>query len=368
MNIRLPHFLTAARFRVLLRAARFYGVMPPRFVRIIAAAGGLKPFRVWESLLYQRSVERFELHPQPVFIIGYWQSGHSVLHNLMACDPQFSTVRLRHTILPSAYRTLGPVIGRHLERNLPADREVDSLPGGLESLQGDDFLLAGLTELSAYYGYVFPDAAERILKQSLFFDGVSSSRIAAWRRTYETAIRAVSAEQGRSRFLSRNAANTCRIPQLLQMFPDAKFVHVHRHPDDAFGVQQRRWASLTENWSLQGVQPKKVRQHTLGTYEPMMRRYLQDRKLVRSTHVAEVAHADLVAAPVETLDRLYKKLALGAFDQIQAAVEQYAAADNGALIEARELSSADRREVRTRWQFAFDAFGYSGKAATDRAA
>jgi hypothetical protein len=355
-----PHFLCAARLRVLLDVAKSFKVLNPKLLRIAAAALALKPVRMWESFRFKWRDAAFQLHPQPVFIIGYWQSGHSLLHNLLACDPQFSTVRLRHASMPSAFKTLGPLMSRWLEPSLPRDRGVDSLPGGLESLQGDDFLLAGLTKLSSYYAYVFPKAAKRILEQALFFSGASSGQIAAWQHIYKAALHRVAAEQGKSRVLSRNAANTTRIPQLLQMFPGAKFIHVHRDPYEVFAVQHRRLQSLTKNWSLQDVPLEDFRENTLHTYEAMIRRYLQDKSMVRSDCLAEVRYDDVVNAPVSTARRIYDELSLGDFEQVRPRFETYAGLDNGSLLEHVELSGSDKQAVATRWQFAFEAFGYPG--------
>lgn len=362
MSKRLPHFLSSARTSVLLKAARTYGATNARVLLTAAASGAMTPLRMWESIRFAKRAESVELHSQPVFIVGHWQSGHSLLHNLLACDPQFATVRLKHAISPASFNVTGGFLRRFVEPRLPQDRGVDSLPGGLDSPQGDDFMLAGLTPLSWYYAYVFPEAAEQVLKRSLFFDQVSDDEITAWQSTYLTALRRVAAEQGTSRILSRNAANSCRIPQLLQMFPEAKFIHVHRHPDEVFSAQRDRWFALTQIWSMQEVPLHRFRHYSLDFYRRMMKKYLEDRELLESGQLAEVRHDDLVHNPVSTAQRVYDELGLGDFEGVKPEFEKHSETRTGSLAGDEDTTEEDRQTVRDRWRFAFDEFGYTDVA------
>src|SRR5210317_1805419 len=40
-----------------------------------------------ESLCFDRRVRQVELESQPVFILGHWRSGTTLLHELLAADP-----------------------------------------------------------------------------------------------------------------------------------------------------------------------------------------------------------------------------------------------------------------------------------------
>ncbi len=324
-------------------------------MRVAAASSALSPLSSAERI-FDRS-QHFELHPEPVFIIGHWQAGHSVLHNLLAGDPQFATLKLEHVIAPGS-RVLRPVLKRSLRGRLPQTRGVDQMPSGLSSLQGDDFLLAGLTDLSFYYAYVFPTRAEDVFNRALLFDGVSETEAAAWRTTYRTAITRVAAEQGRSRFLSRNASNTTRIPQLLQMFPKAKFIHIARHPAATIAAQEQRWRALTDNWSLE-PKPTTFFELSLRLFERMTRKYVIDRDRIPPQQLCEVRCEDLDLNPAAELHRIYEHLQLGNFTPMRNSIANIASTYVGKLSGSPdELSAQQMQAVRARCGSALANFGY----------
>lgn len=287
------------------------------------------------------------------------------MHHLLICDPQFAYVKLRHCAAPAAFNTLKPVFEKVLARKLPASRGVDSLPMGLDAPQGDDFLLAGLTPFSIYYAYTFPAEADRVFNKALMFADVSPPEIAEWRETYLRALRSVACEQGKRRIVSRNASNTTRIPEILKMFPEARFVHMRRHPEPLFAAQAQRWSSLTGNWALTSVNHEQLRVDTLKFYEQMMQRYLHDRERVPADQLCEVDYDELRQAPIQTMQRVYDSLRLGDFAPVRPRVEQFLSSGPGQLSgDEVELCESDLDIVRDRWAFAYRAFGYTRPTAS----
>jgi len=317
----------------------------------------LSPIRLAEQAICGYRTRRFALHPQPVFIVGHWQAGHSRLHEILVRDPQFAYLRLRDCLAPDAARTLKPLFDRHLAKRLPADRGVDSLKLDLNAPQGDDLLLASHTSRSIYYAYTFPQAADTVFNEALLFDRATEDDVVAWKAIYRSAWQNVAARQGKPRFVSRNASNTTRIPQLLQMFPEARFIHVHRHPEQLFSAQQRRWESLTDRWALQRSNPAELRGHTMVFFERMMKRCLADREVIPAGQLFETSYERLCEEPLDVLAEAYGQLTLGGFDAARPRFAEFVKSDHGSLATS-ELSPADRDDVRLRWRFAFDEFGY----------
>ncbi len=369
MSARLPHFLVGGRTSVLRRAFASYAATARRgrLARILAGSAALAPFRTAESIIHGRAARSFELHPEPVFIIGHWQGGHSWLHELLSRDPQFAMLQLRHCISPGSFRVLRPFFQRHLAKRLPSQRGVDSLKMGLDAPQGDDFLLAGLTRRSIYYAYAFPDSAALVFDDTLMLAGASSQEVEAWQTTYKRAWQGVAAEQGKTRFVSRNASNTTRIPQLLAMFPKARFVHMHRHPAALFSAQDRRWRSLTGRWALQSPNFDQLRQHTFVFFERMMKKYLTDRALVPSGQLIDIEYEELRSHPIRVLEQVYQGLGLGGFDEARPCFESFVSQANGELALA-ELTEGELADVRERWGFAYSEFGYDDAQRSSRVA
>ena len=102
------------------------------------------------------SARRESIEP-PIFILGHWRSGTTLLHELLVQDP-------RHTF-PNTYQCFDPchfllterLVRRYCNWLLPARRIMDNMPVGWERPQEDEFALALLGQPSPYLTIAFPN-------------------------------------------------------------------------------------------------------------------------------------------------------------------------------------------------------------------
>jgi len=47
-------------------------------------------YEACESALYRRRIEQTEVTQPPIFVLGHWRSGTTLLHNLLTLDPQLT--------------------------------------------------------------------------------------------------------------------------------------------------------------------------------------------------------------------------------------------------------------------------------------
>lgn len=361
---RLPHYLFGATPRLWRELRQRYGdVEPPyrsRARQIQLGIWSLAPERCWESWRYRRAIEQTELHPAPVFILGYWQSGHSLMHHWMANDPQFATTSLLHCALPSCWVTVEPLARCVLRRRSSKTRVVDSLPMSADGPQGDELAMANITDLSIYHGYSFPHSYEKLFRRAVLFENVSAQEIDEWKHCYRQLLQKVAWHTDRPRLLSRNAANTGRVRQLLEMFPNAKFIHLHRNPYRVFAAQEPKWRSLCDLWTLQTPNIKQLVSDTLRLYPVLMKRFLADRALIPAGQLAEVRYEDLLTDPMSTLRRVYAELELPGFDGLAERLAGSGGTPLGQLAGHDVTLTSEQQElVRQEWGFAFEAWGYS---------
>lgn len=373
---RLPHFLCGSGSGHFRHLQSVYGGVDPEFRRraavISTASWSLAPERCWESLRHESRAKQIELHPAPVFIIGHWQSGHSLMHELMANDPQFAVVRLLHSVLPKCWVTLEPCVQQFLAKRLNRTRHVDDLPLSLDAPQGDDFAMASLSDISIYHAYTFPRAAELAFRRAVLLEGLSDEEVHQWQQTYRSFLQKVAWFTAKSRrldespsratsyrLLSRNGTNTGRIPRVLEMFPQAKFIHLVRNPYHVYAAQSQRWRELTALWGLQSVPLESLTSHAVGCYQAMLQKYLADRNQIPVGQLAEVQYEELLENPMSTLESVYSQLALSGFDELRSRLDNAASARPGKLAgHDSTLSEQEREIVANEWRFAFEAFGY----------
>jgi len=358
-----PHLLTGTSLPHWLRLRRRFGPIFPEAARrarkITLGSLFLGPSQLFESLRFGRRIAATELDPSPVFIIGHWQAGHSLLHYLMCQDEQFGHVNLLHSVLPRSFLTLEKGARRFLRGKLNKTRHVDSFSLDLDSPQGDDMGLAGLCDVSIYHAYTFPQHAEECFRRTVLLEGLSGEEIRAWQQTYRRYLQKVALHTGRSRLVLRNASNTGRIRHVLEMFPQAKFVHLRRNPYVVYAAQSRRWTELLRLWSLQDGLPCSDDGLVLDFFRRMMERFFADSAALPPNQLVDVAYEDLVASPLETTRRIYRQLELPDFERTEPAMAGWIARDAGRLDgDEVVLDDQTRERVARAWGFAIDRWGY----------
>ena len=99
-----------------------------------------------------------------------------------------------------------------------------------------------------------------------------------------------------------------RVHTILEVFPEAKFIHLVRNPLAVFASTVRTWQILSDTQGLQGagaVDPW-VKESILATFEEMYRCYEEDRALVPAGNLYELRYEDLAADPMRALADIYR--------------------------------------------------------------
>src|SRR5579871_3279757 len=108
-----------------------------------------------EHLLYDRKVRDFQLAESPVFILGHWRSGTTLLHNLLSLDPQFICPNLYQILSPHHFLLTESFVTRLTEWMLPKTRPMDNMEISWKAPQEDETAICNLTLLSPYMMLAF---------------------------------------------------------------------------------------------------------------------------------------------------------------------------------------------------------------------
>jgi len=323
------------------------------------------PLRLWEGVQHGRRTRRTEVHPEPVFIIGHWRSGTTHLLNLLSQDPNLTYLSTFQAMAPGFCLVGDGAIKRLLAKVAAArypTRLIDSIHLALDAPQEDEFALANLTPLSFIHAFSFPRQAHEIFERSVLFADLSDADRARWIEQYLALLRkATLAGKGR-RLVIKNCAHTARIPTLLRLFPDARFVHIHRDPYEVFLSTLHMHRTVLPRSQLQEVESERLEANVLRFYQRLMRRFLEDRSLIPDGRLIEMRFEDLEEEPLGELRRMYGTLDLPDFDRAEPRIRQYLDSVAGYRKNAYELDDAVIGKVNEHWAFAFDEWGYDRRA------
>ncbi len=333
----------------------------PRLLAVAFTNALSSPLRLWERTVYARAIARTPLHPSPIFVLGHWRSGTTHLQNLICQDSSLGYLTGFQAIAPG-FCLMGRgrvqrLIGKMAEpRN--RTRPMDRVPFSLDTPQEEELALANMTVHSFSHAFVLPRQAEAFFQRYVLMEDLPESTVNTWRDLYLQLLRKVTLASGGKRLILKNVTNTTRIPMLLDLFPDAKFVFIHRNPYDVFTSTAHLHESLLSICQLQGIGSEQVESNVLEFYPRFMRKYLADRSLIPPGNLVEIGYAELVEDPLRVLRGIYESFDLADFECVEAAFRSYLNSIRGYKKNDYDLSPGAISQINDRWGFAFDEWNY----------
>ncbi|HEV7136786.1 MAG TPA: sulfotransferase [Steroidobacteraceae bacterium] len=189
---------------------------------------------------------------EPLFIVGLWRSGTTVLHELVNACGGWATPQTWQCFHPSTCFLTGPP-AQAAEVKRPMDQGRISAHGPQE----DEFALLLLGEPSAYRGLIDP---RRLLEcGDAAWSGNGEPGDGGGLERWQSFVRGV-ASGGGARLLLKSPSHTFRIPTLRTLFPGARFIWIGRHPGEVLASNVRMWRAMMSVYALwdcpEGVIPR----------------------------------------------------------------------------------------------------------------
>ncbi|MEX0325889.1 MAG: sulfotransferase [Puniceicoccaceae bacterium] len=357
----LHHPLGSSRFSNLVRMTARYGCEGrylPRLIGVGLMSLLRQPVIAYEALRHGKAIRSTDLPRDPVFVIGHWRSGTTHLQNILSRDPQFGSVTLKEAAMPLDFLALGHLLSGPMANSLPKKRLMDNVAVAADCPWEEELALACTSPLSFYHVSFFPKAVGRIFQESILFNGSDEALIACWENDYTTFLRKVQMVRPDCRLLLKNPANSARIDLILRLFPDARFIHIHRNPLKVYASTIHLYLKAQEEWGFHRPDRSLVAEHVLQTYPLLMQAYLDQRSSIPEGRLVEVAFKDLQDQPLQVLETIYSDLRLPGFETAASLFETYLHSVSGYSKNRLEQESAETEQVRTRWKPFFETFGY----------
>ncbi|MBN1921442.1 MAG: sulfotransferase [Anaerolineae bacterium] len=320
------------------------------------------PVRLFEQLHYGNAVRRTQIPPAPIFIIGHWRTGTTHLHLLLSKDSQFGSIPMFQTLAPGFFLIgrgfMKKIVGYWLEKGHPT-RFIDNIPLRIDAPQEEEFALANMTPICFLHIFSFPRQAAEIFAQTTLFQNISPEALNEWTACYLEILRKATLHTGGKQLLLKNCADTGRIRVLLELFPDARFIHMVRNPYDLFLSTRRLWKVVLSKSQLQTIEPAEVDRFILQFYPALMQQYLADSALIPPGRLVEVRFEDLEAAPLAEVRRIYQALNLPNFAAAEPAFQSYLASVSDYRKNQYHITADVIELVNREWSLAFDIWGYT---------
>jgi len=358
-------FFTWMRLLIRNRFAVGWHMVPAAF--IITMFSILHSFlRGVQWLLLGIPLSRAKVEKPPVFIIGHWRSGTTLLHELMVLDE-------RH-IYPDSYQCFAPnhflisewVATRLFGFLMPKQRPMDNMAMGWKRPQEDEFALCALGQPSPYWTIAFPNHPPQF-QEYLDLKQVPPKAVASWQRTLLRFMRHLSFRRSDKRLILKSPTHTARVRVLLDLFPNARFIHIVRDPYTVYASTVNLWKKMYQAQGLQRPKFEGLEEYVFNTFLQMYDAFEGDRHLLNDSQFYEIRYEDLVADPVGQLRAIYQQLDLGDIQPALPAIEQYLEETGDYKTNRYQITDELRAQVTHRWARYIQQFGYRDAETTAQA-
>lgn len=123
-------------------------------------------------------------------------------------------------------------------------------------------------------------------------------------RAVRCLLAKVSYAAGGKRLLLKNPPNLGRVPEVLRLYPDAKFIHVYRNPWRVHASSMKLMQRFTEELAFQSHEMSAAEDFVSKRYAAIMQKWFSDRQLIPPENLIELRHEDITSRPNETVEKI----------------------------------------------------------------
>lgn len=259
-----------------------------------------------------------------VVIVGYFRSGTTHLHNLLATHPDVVTPKWVQAMSPQGFWLSWAFLRLALVPFLPNTRPQDDVAFGPDWPAEDDFAHNNWALASSLPGrlVVVGERARWAAYNSL--DLLPPREIGRWRRVMAAFAWKVSCAHPGRRLLLKSPSHTGKAAEIERLFGGrVRFVHIAREP----GEVVRSNVAMHTRLEGQSLQPppggNKTREAVVAEYVEAEDRFRAFADGGAGARPLRLRYDDLVARPLDELARLCGALGLRWDDRVRARAVRY---------------------------------------------
>ncbi len=316
------------------------------FVSIVSLL--FSPLRIASRFLFNNKINNTHIQKDPVFIIGHFRSGTTHLQNLLSKDNQFGYISTTQALLPEMF-LLGNWVNKLLKFFLPETRPMDNVKVEPEFPEEPEHAIGNMSPYCFYHGFCFPEQMQTYYKKYVLFQNTDTSIISKWKKTYLYIIKSATLAFKGKQIVIKNPPDTARIQEILQMFPNAKFIYLYRNPYVMFLSIKNFYSKSIIDWQFNEISTEVLEENIFYIYESMIKKYEQTKCLIPASNLVEVKFEELETNPIETLKQIYLKLNIDGFENANSDFITYLGSQKNYEKNNYKLSENLRNKISIRW-------------------
>ena len=262
----------------------------------------------FDDIRYQGLSGTIKIQKHPIYVLGHWRSGTTLLHNLMCSYKNTSYPTTYQTVFPNNMFFSKRLIKWILQQFLPERRLVDQAVMHVDYPQEEEFALGSETGFSFYYWLYFPGDRQVISDEYLTLPSDNQKRDQTFTRSYLRFIKRCMLNIGGEQYVAKNPPSMARIPFLICLFPQSRFVYIERNPYEVILSSFRFFKGFLRTVQLQDIDDESLWNFIIRTYKYLFEKYQQDKALIPSQNLVEIKYEHLISDTESVLNELHQKL------------------------------------------------------------
>jgi hypothetical protein len=263
-----------------------------------------------QHFIHGRAIRRTPLAGPPIFVLGHWRSGTTLMHEFLHLDSRFASPNTYQCFAPWHFLLTEPWIQKFGNFLLPDKRPMDNMQAGWALPQEDEFALMILGAPTPYSWIAFPEHPVPHM-DSLGSGSFQPQDLKHWKGLIDWFFRALTYHTGKP-LIIKSPPHTGRLGILVDMYPQAKFIHMVRDPRKLYPSTLKLWRALIDTQGMQRtVDPEQLHRFVIDSQHRMYDSFEVDRQRLGPEQLIDIRYEDLIADPQKIVGRIYEQLHLG---------------------------------------------------------
>ena len=157
---------------------------------------------------------------------------------------------------------------------------MDNLKMGTMLPKEEEFAIAAFGPESMVTGYLFPSNFLKNFRHNILFSYPNSNAESNWKKHFDYFVRKLSFANNGKQLLLKSPANTARIKQILDLYPDAKFIHIYRNPYSVYQSYFHLFNKLLPMLSFQQISDEAIEEMIFVSYQELFEKYFNEKELI----------------------------------------------------------------------------------------
>ncbi len=294
----------------------------------------------------------------PIFIIGHHRSGTTHLWKLLSVDKNFIYPTVTETIFPFTMLSMENITSKLARVFSPRKRPQDNVSSSSESPMGEEWALCASTFLSTHMARHFPHSRDDY-KKYLSMKNADADERRTWKNALDMFARKLLLRYGAdTTLLFKAPPNTAKIKLILELYSDARFIHIYRNPFHVFQSVLNMERKSLPLCTYQKINEDGLKDFIIWRYKTMYDSFLEDIGDIPNGQFTQLSFEELENGRVETIRKIYNDLSLPGFGEIKPDLEKYVESISGYQKNEYSQDEEDRELVVNEWGKFIAHWGY----------